>query len=333
MFLGGGLRGQAIKAPYEFNRMKTRSVVTPSQGLVYLAVLALVSGPAHAAPLTLINPSFETPVNADPLFTGRFSFGESRDFGPNGADDIVEPGDANRITGWTTVTTENATTDGAEISVGFANIAPADGSQAVSLMAGASVSQFTSVAWSSLGAGDTITMTVAVGDRTNTGVPVWADESFFAIIDTATTGTLAAGTLLSSTVGNSGLLTTPFVGGLGINSGSMQDRSFSYTVTASDLSRPGNVGVLLAARGVDGSTGNGLGSTNNQAFFDNVRINVEPAPGGSSPPTSSSSSSTTCVGMPRPSRATRSSQLPTWTPSRHRGRSSRMPSPPPRFAW
>jgi hypothetical protein len=51
----------------------------------------------------------------------------------------------------------------------------------------------------------------------------------------------------------------------------MQDRSFTYTVQAGDLTRVGNVGVLLAAFGTTG-TGNGLNSNVNQAFFDNVRL-------------------------------------------------------------
>jgi hypothetical protein len=77
---------------------------------------------------------------------------------------------------------------------------------------------------------------------------------------------------LSSTVANSGELATPFAGGTGINSGTMQDRNVTYTVLASDLLRTGNVGVLLAGFGLDGSAANGLASSSNQAFFDNVRL-------------------------------------------------------------
>lgn len=229
--------------------------------------MALAGLTASLNAATILNSSFEADVNSDA--TGRFSFGEIQDFGGS-------------LTDWTTVTTENGAANGTEISVGFIAITPAAGTQVLALMSGASISQFTSVAWSSLSAGDTITMTMAVGDRTNTPTPVWADESFFAIIDTATTGTLASGALLSSTVANSGALATPFTGGTGIDGGTMQDRSFSYTVLASDLSRSGNIGVLLAAYGVAGSTGNGLNSSSNQAFFDNVRLDIVPIPEPSS---------------------------------------------------
>lgn len=234
-----------------------------------LLIFIASSFAAQASPVAISNSSFESNLNPDA--TGRFSFGETQDFGGS-------------LTDWTTVTTENTPApNGAEISVGFIAIAPANGSQVLALMAGASVKQFTSVAWSSLTAGDTITMTVAVGDRTNTPAPVWADESFFAIIDGVTSGTLADGSLLSSTVAGSGPLATPFASG-GVDGGTMQDRSFSYTVLASDLSRSGNVGVLLAAYGVGGSTGNGLNSSNNQAFFDHVRIDVQAAPVGAPAP-------------------------------------------------
>jgi hypothetical protein len=72
-------------------------------------------------------------------------------------------------------------------------------------------------------------------------------------------------------VAHSGALATPFAGGSGIDGGTMQDRSFTYTVQAGDLTRDGNVGVLLAAFGTT-AAGNGLTSNVNQAFFDNVRL-------------------------------------------------------------
>lgn len=219
----------------------------------------------------LVNGSFETPDNPDA--TGRFSFGESRDFGPNGADTAVEGGDENNLTAWTTVTTENGGVNGAEIAVGFINITPAQGGQVLSLQSGASTRQMTDVAWSNLSAGDVITLTVAVGDR-STG-STWADQSFFALIDGDTTGPLANGTLLGSAVAHSGELATPFSGGAGIDSGTMQDRSISHTVLAADLARPGKVGVLLAAYGTVTDSSGGLTPNNvNQAFFDNVRLTV-----------------------------------------------------------
>lgn len=236
----------------------------------YLLILFASSLAAQAVPVAVSNSSFESNVNPDA--TGRFSFGETQDFGGS-------------LTDWTTVTTENTPAgSGQQVSVGFIAIAPDDQNQVLALISGASISQFTSVAWSSLTAGDTITMTVAVGDRTNTPAPVWADESFFALIDSATSGTLADGSLLSSTVANSGPLTTPFANGTGIDGGTMQDRSFTYTIQPGDLSRPGNVGLLIAAYGVVGSTGSGLNSSSNQAFFDHVRIDVGSAPVGAPTP-------------------------------------------------
>ncbi len=253
--------------------MKTKSNATLAHASTCTFALAIVVGLSHADPITLTNPGFETPVNADPLSTGRFSFGESRDFGPNGATDAVEAGDENHIIGWTTVTTENGAINGAELSVGFANITPAAGAQVISLMSGASTRQFTNLTWSSLNIGDTITLTVAIGDRTSAGVPNWADQSFFGIIDSTVGSSIAS--LRSTTVANSGELATPFTSG-GINGGTMQDRSFTYTVVAGDSSRPGYVGVLLAAYGTVLTSGDQTGLTpnnNTQAFFDNVRLN------------------------------------------------------------
>ena len=226
-----------------------------------LTALALIAGSADATPIALSNFSFESDVNTD--LTGRFSFGEMQDFGGS-------------LTAWTAATTENsAAPDGSEASVGFLAITPADGDQVLALMAGGSIKQFTPLPWAGVSAGDILTLTVAVGDRSNVGVPNWADQSFFAIIDADTSGPLASGNLLSSTVANSGELATPFEGGVGINSGTMEDRTFSYTVLESDLTRTGNVGVLLAAFGLDGSAANGLGSSANQAFFDNIRVDWE----------------------------------------------------------
>ena len=235
-------------------------------------VILLAAAPTLQA-VSIANFSFESNVN--PNAEGRYGFGESRDFGANGAVETVQAGDENNITGWTTVTTENANVGGSEIAVGFFQITPANGTQVLSLQSGASTRQFTGTAWSSLTAGAQITMTVAVGDRSTT--TVWADESFFALIDATTTGTLAAGTLRSSTVANSGSLVTPFTGGLGIDGGTMQDRSFTHTVVAGDLLRSGNIGVLLAGFGST-DAGNGLDSTFPQAFYDNVRLTIVPEP-------------------------------------------------------
>lgn len=246
------------------NTQSMKSIKTPSKtshprAFTLLAALSLVAGTSEAAPVAIPNSSFESDVNTDPTFAGRFSYGEAEDFGGS-------------LTNWTTVTTENTPAgNGKEVSVGFIDIAPANGAQVLALMAGASIKQVTFLPWSNLSAGDTITLTVAVGDRTNAGAPNWADQSFFAITDGDTSGPLADGTLLSTTVANSGELATPFTSG-GINGGTMEDRIITYTVVPGDLSRTGNVGVLLAGFGVAGSEANGLGSSSNQSFFDNVRL-------------------------------------------------------------
>jgi hypothetical protein len=44
-----------------------------------------------------------------------------------------------------------------EVAVGWANLIPAEGSQALSLMAGAAIGQQTATPWSSLSVGDTLT--------------------------------------------------------------------------------------------------------------------------------------------------------------------------------
>jgi hypothetical protein len=230
--------------------------------LVSLATSVFALSGANGALVSITNPSFEANVNPDAA--GRFSFGEEQDF--------PAPG----ITGWTARTSQNTiVADGAERAVGFINITPANGTQVMVLYSGASAIQSTNLAWSSLAIGDVLTMTVAMGDRNNTGAPVWADKSFFGIVD-STVGTNIA-TLLGTTIANSGELATPFTGGLGIKGGTMQDRSFTYTVVAGDLARSGNVGLLLAAYGGSG-TNNGINSSGNQAFFDNVRLDLAPIP-------------------------------------------------------
>ena len=273
-FLRGG-RDHLYPALSFENPAKRASAPHPmkiSKAILPFSAFSCLSVSLNAA--TILNPSFEANVNPDlgsPPTTpaGRFSFGEEQDFPLTG------------ITGWTAVTTQNgnATNDGSERSVGYANITPAAGAQVLSLMSGASASQFTSVSWSSLNVGDTITMTVAIGDRTSVNPPLWADQSFFGIIDNTVGSSIA--TLRSTTVANSGELVTPFSGGTGINSGTMQDRSFSYTVVAGDLSRSGTIGVLLAAYGTQSTTGDLTGLTpnnTNQAFFDNVRLDIVAVP-------------------------------------------------------
>jgi hypothetical protein len=230
--------------------------------------------------LNLVNPSFETERNYDQS-AGGFARGESRDFGPNGETETFETGDQNRITGWTTLTTENITTAGAQLAVGFRQLVPAHpapGSnpvpQALSVMAGASTAQISALSWSSLSVGDVITLTVATGDRADATIK-WADQSFIGITDGLPAGTIAAGTLLANTVANSGEIAVPPTG---IDAGTMDDIQVQHVVTSDDLLRTGKVGVVLAAFGTTFGSGNGLTADGsnfanyNQAFYDNVRL-------------------------------------------------------------
>ncbi len=196
------------------------------------------------------NFSFETPVNPDA--TGGFGNGEAADFG----------GTPTSITSWNIITTDSSAFTGVnnfkEVAVGFKDLMPAVGAQALSLMAGASVAQTTSLPWSSLSAGDVLTLTVAVGNRQPPATTVWPDQSFFGLTDG-----LATGRATGNTVANSGLIAVPPTGAA---SGTMGDLFFNYTVLASDLTRAGKVGVLL----VSSDAGNNLAT--HQAFFDNIRI-------------------------------------------------------------
>jgi hypothetical protein len=208
---------------------------------------------AQSVSVSVANSGFETPVNTNA--TGAFGAGEAADFG----------GTTTSITGWTIITTDNtnASVSGAnnfkQVAVGYKDITPFAGAQALSLMAGASVSQTTSLAWSNLSVGDVLTLTVAVGNRNSTGGTIWADQSFFGLTDG-----LATGRALGNSVANSGLIAVPPTGAA---SGTMGDVTFNYTVLAADLSRTGDIGVLL----VSSNASNNLNT--NQAFFDSVRLN------------------------------------------------------------
>jgi hypothetical protein len=232
-------------------------------------------------PLSLSNPSFET--NRSTSSTGAFGSGDLQDLG------LTSP------TGWSVIATDNtaATNNGQEISFGWISLTPAHPSsgppqpQALSLMAGAVIGQTSNVAWSSLAAGDVLSLRIAAGDRNAnapTGTPRWADNSFFGLSDGLATrlgappGTPSndAGSA-TSWIGNQ--VTQTFVGTPpnGYKSGTMGDVALTYTVQASDLTRSGNVGVFIASLGTRDNTSNGTSGTTpngNQSFWDNVRLGV-----------------------------------------------------------
>jgi len=228
------------------------------------------------SPISLSNPSFET--NRSTSGTGAFGSGDLQDLG------LTSP------TGWSVIATDNTTTNLQEIAFGWISLTPAHPAsgppqpQALSLMAGAVVGQTSNVAWSSLAAGDVLSLTIAAGDRNvnaPAGTPRWADNSFFGLSDGLATrlgappGTPSndAGSA-TSWIGNQ--VTQTFVGTPpnGYKSGTMGDVALTYTVQASDLTRTGNVGVFIASLGHRDNTTNGTSVNSAQSFWDNVRLGV-----------------------------------------------------------
>jgi hypothetical protein len=83
---------------------------------------------------------------------------------------------------------------------------------------------------------------------------------------------------LSDTVANSGIIANNPATGTQSGDGRFTDVSFTYTVKAYDLTRPGNIGILIHSSGKGGS-----GSSRNQSFFDNVRLKIGKAAGAETP--------------------------------------------------
>lgn len=119
---------------------------------------------AAAAPVPLVNAGFEQPVN--PSSSGEFGQGFT-----------------SSVPGWTLVAGDNANAT-QHTSTGFISIAPAAGRQALCLRAGGVIGQVAPLMWSDLTPGSVLRLTVAVGDRAvnqPSGMPYWADESFFGL--------------------------------------------------------------------------------------------------------------------------------------------------------
>lgn len=146
--------------------------------------------------------------------------------------------------------------------------------QALALITGASVMNTTGIPWGGLRVGDRLTLTISLGMRTDPSLN-WNEGTFFALTDaTADPGS----TDLSDTVANSGIIANNPATGTQSGNGTFTDVSFAHTVRASDLTRPGNIGILIHSRGKGGS-----GSSRNQSFFDNVRLKIGKAAGAEAP--------------------------------------------------
>ncbi len=212
---------------------------------------------AAAAPglIPINNSSFEANENTDG--TGRFSFGERQDFG-------------GELTGWI-----SKSGDGAKVAVGWADITAselhpspkvgAQESQALSLTSTGSVLNTTSIPWSSLSVGDTLSLTISLGMRLASTNLNWNESTFFGLTDGSANYTTIE---LADTVANSGLVANNPATGTQSGNGTFTDVSFDYVVQAVDLTRIGNIGILISSVGTGGSSAN-----YNQSFFDNVRLN------------------------------------------------------------
>lgn len=240
---------------------------------LFTALAIGAASPIVAAPVLLDNAGFE--VDSNSSSSGVFSSGDQESV----------PG---VLSGWSIIATDNTSTDNTEVAVGWANLTPAEGSQALSLMAGAAIAQQTSLSWFSLSPGDKLTLTVAAGDRStsSTASPRWADNSFFGLSDGLATRLEAP----PATPGNSTTTPISWVGKQvawkqvttppgGFKSGTMGDVTFTHTVTAADVLRSGTVGVFIASLGNRDNTTNGTSGGSAQSFWDNVRLDLVSAPG------------------------------------------------------
>jgi hypothetical protein len=244
-------------------------VVTPAQGTTTYTLTAangvfgttvattnVIAGASSTA-LTLANPSFE--------FDANFDAGGSFSAGALGS-----------LSGWTVVGRLNsAYPSSQQVAVGWANLAPSQGTQALALMAGASVGQLTELDWADLNVGDQLKLTIAAGDRAYNpdGNPRWADQSFIGFSN-GMAGIAAGG--LSNVIGRSADIVTP---PSGYKSGTMGDVSYTYTLGSTEFLLPGKVGIFIASLGYRDSAADGLDAPGAQSFWDNVRVEVVRAPG------------------------------------------------------
>jgi hypothetical protein len=265
----GGAQTVSIEGIGENLPFSGTQVVTPGQGSTTytltaangdygttVATATVISG-AVATPVDISNGSFEADINSDA--SGTFSAGALES-----------------LSGWTVVARSNsAFPDTQQVAVGSANLAAADGTQSLMLMAGAAVGQLTDLNWSDLNPGDQLKLTIAAGDRAYNpdGNPRWADESFIGF--TNGMAGVASGDI-SNVIGRSSPIIEPPTG---YKSGTMGDVTYTYTLNAEEFMLSGKVGIFIASLGYRDSSADGADAPGAQSFWDNVRVELVRAPG------------------------------------------------------
>lgn len=209
---------------------------------------------AASGSIQIDNPSFEANENTDSQ--GRFSFGERQDFGGELTAWISKSGVASTVAvGWAGFVSPSPLHPSPQVG--------AQESQALSLTSTGSVLNTTSTPWSSLAVGDTLSLTISLGMRIASSNLNWNENTFFGLTDGAANLNTVE---LADTVANSGIIANNPAAGTQFGNGTFTDVSFDYIVQASDLNRPGNIGILIY------SLGSGATGSSNQSFFDNVRL-------------------------------------------------------------
>jgi arylsulfatase A-like enzyme len=251
-----------------------------SSRFVLQAALLLIGIDAMAAPVSLVNAGFELPIN--PSSKGEFGSGFT-----------------SSLNGWTIIAGDNANTLSApnQISVGYLNLSPDEGKQALCLRSGAAVAQVTSLRWSDLKIGEVLQLTVSVGDRVVNlpeGMPYWSDQSFFGLSRGLATRAAAPGSVAldSGWIGKVAVASDPIdVPPEGFKSGTMGEMMIEHVVTAEDVASTEFVGVFLASigtrlnstTGIDGTSGQ-TNFSHNQSFWDAVKLEVVDAVPPPEPP-------------------------------------------------
>lgn len=247
--------GSQVVTPGVGSTTYTLTAVNGSHGST-VATTTVIAG-ASSTPVALENAGFEANTNDDP--SGAFAAGA-----------------LSALSGWAVIARSNSAFPVAQqVAVGSANLTPAEGGQALMLMAGAAVGQLTGLDWSDLNVGDQLKLTVAAGDRASNpdGNPRWADESFIGF--TNGLGGVEAGGI-SNLVGRSAPVDVPPTG---YKSGTMGDVSYTYTLSGQEFLLPGKVGIVLASLGYRDSAVDGTDAPGAQGFWDNVRVELVRAPG------------------------------------------------------
>lgn len=207
----------------------------------------------------IMNHSFEADRNTAP--DGLFTEGKRQNFG-------------GELTGWTSLRGNDH-----HAQVGWRNIKPQEldpypapsnrPAQALTLMSGASLLNVTGSPWSSLRAGDRLTLTVALGMRDGSPELHWNERTLFGLTD----GNFSPAGIPKpgDTVTHSGFITVNPATGNRSGDGTFRDVSIEHTIRETDLQRPGHIGILLVA------SGSNPGESTHQSFFDNVRIHTREA--------------------------------------------------------